>query len=293
MYVKLDGVKVPYDGDAENLTRTGWQMWYIDLASTGVNLSSVTTLSVGFERIGAVGGQGVVLLDGIRLYSFDRQLITPVDPGTAGLQAQYEFEGTANDSSVNARHGTIVGNPTFGAGVVGQAIGLRGLDYIEITGYKGIMGPNAVTVTAWINTTATETGTIVGWGPVVDGQRFGFRMNAGRLRLEVGGGNIQGDSSINDGGWHHVAGTVQENATASYPEVILYLDGADDTRRTIDLDPVFNLTAGEDVSIGRRPASNDRYFIGQIDEVRIYNRALTQEETAWLAGRTEAFDKPF
>ena len=52
MYVKLDGVKVPYDGDAENLTRTGWQMWYIDLASTGVNLSSVTTLSVGFERIG-------------------------------------------------------------------------------------------------------------------------------------------------------------------------------------------------------------------------------------------------
>ncbi len=293
MYVKLDGVKIPYDGDAENLTRIGWQMWYIDLASTGVNFANVTTLSVGFERIGAVGGQGVVLLDGIRLYSFDRQLITAVDPGTAGLQAQYEFEGTANDSSVNARHGTIVGNPTFVAGKVGQAIDLRGLDYVEITGYKGILGPNAVTVTAWINTTATETGTIVGWGPVVDGQRFGFRMNAGRLRLEVGGGNIQGDGSMNDGGWHHVAVTVQENATASYPEVILYLDGVDDTRPTTDLDPVFDLTAGEDVRIGRRPASNDRYFVGQIDEVRIYNRALSPEEAAWLAGRFEPFDEPF
>jgi hypothetical protein len=118
-------------------------------------------------------------------------------------------------------------------------------------------------------------------------------MNAGRLRLEVGGGNIQGDSSINDGGWHHVAVTVQENATASYPEVILYLDGMDDTRPTTDLDPVFDLTAGEDVRIGSRPASNDRFFIGQIDDVRIYDRALTQEEVAWLAGRATAFDKAF
>jgi len=56
---------------------------------------------------------------------------------------------------------------------------------------------------------------------------------------------------------------------------------------------VFNITAAEDVSIGRRPASNDRLFIGQIDDVRIYDRALTQEEVTWLAGRIEPFDKPF
>ncbi|MHC4541300.1 MAG: hypothetical protein ACYS74_16230 [Planctomycetota bacterium] len=30
-----------------------------------------------------------------------------------------------------------------------------------------------------------------------------------------------------------------------------------------------------------------------IDDVRIYNRVLTPAEIAWLAGRTEPFDKPF
>jgi len=176
----------------------------------------------------------------------------------------------------------------------GQAINLRGLaDYVEVTGYKGVLGSSAVTVSAWIKTRSTETGAIVGWGPNVAGQRFGFRVDAGRLRAEHHGGNVQGDSVVNDNDWHHVAVTVQENATISYPDVILYLDGQDDTRPTIDMDPVFNLTAAEDVNIGRRPASGDRFFMGQIDEVRIASRALTQEEIAWLSGRTKPFDKPF
>ncbi len=293
MYIKLNGSKVTYDGDAENLKRIGWQMWYIDLASIGVSLSNVTELSIGFERIGAVGGQGVVLLDGIRLYSYDRQLATPAEPGPPNLVAHWQFEGNANDSSGNGLHGTLMGSPTFVAGKVGQAINLRGVnDYVEITGYKGILGPKAVTVTAWINTTSTETGTIVGWGPSVDGQRFGFRVNENRLRMEISGGNVQGDSNVNDGGWHHVAVTVKENVTISYPDVILYVDGIDDTRPSTDTE-AFNLTADQDVRIGSRPASNDRFFMGLIDDVRIYDRALTQEEIAWLAGRAKPFDNPF
>jgi len=293
MYVKINGSKVTYDGSAEDTRLKGWQMWYIDLASLGVSLSNVTELSIGFERIGAVGGQGMVLLDGIRLYSYDRQLITPADPGTTGLQAHYEFEGNTNDSSGNARNGTAMGSPTFVAGKIGQAINLRGLnDYVEITGYKGILGPNAVTVTAWVKTVSMDTGAIVGWGPNIAGERFGFRVDVGRLRLEHQGGNIQGDTLVNDGGWHHVAVTVQENATISYPEVILYLDGTDDTRPTTDPD-AFNLTAGEDVSIGRRPSNNDRFFLGQIDDIRIYERALSPEEIAGSAGRTTPFDKTF
>jgi len=275
MYVKLNGTKVAYDGSAENTRLASWQMWYIDLASISVSLNNVTELAIGFEHIGAVGGQGVVLLDGIRLYSYDRQLITPVEPGTAGLQAHYEFEGDINDSSGNARHGAGMGT-TFVAGKIGQAVNFDGLDYVEITGYKGILGSSAITVTAWIKTISTDTGTIVGWGPDVAGERFGFRVDAGRLRIEHAGGNVQGDTSVNDGGWHHVAVTVRENATISYPDVILYLN-----------------TAAEDVSIGRRPSVDDRYFIGQIDDVHIYDRALTQEEVTWLAGRIEPFDKPF
>ncbi|MBU2635169.1 hypothetical protein KJ841_01680, partial [Patescibacteria group bacterium] len=69
MYVKLNGSKVTYDGDAANLTQTAWQPWNIDLVGfTGVNLSNVTELSIGLERIGAAGGKGVVYFDDIRLY---------------------------------------------------------------------------------------------------------------------------------------------------------------------------------------------------------------------------------
>jgi hypothetical protein len=41
-------------------------MWDIDLPSLSV--SNVTTLSIGLERIGGLGGQGMLLLDAIRLY---------------------------------------------------------------------------------------------------------------------------------------------------------------------------------------------------------------------------------
>jgi len=42
-------------------------MWYIDLASLGVSLSNVTELAIGFDRLGGVGGQGMVLIDAVRL----------------------------------------------------------------------------------------------------------------------------------------------------------------------------------------------------------------------------------
>ncbi|MHC4595426.1 MAG: LamG domain-containing protein, partial [Planctomycetota bacterium] len=295
MYVKINDSKVTYDGDAGNLARIPWQPWNVDLVSLGIDLQNVTKFSIGFgdETSMTPGGSGLVFFDDIRLYPYSRQLATPADPGPANLVAQYEFEGNTSDSSGNGLHGTVMGNPTFVAGKVGQAISLRGLnDFVEITGYKGILGPNAVTVTAWISTTSTTTGAIVGWGPNSSGQRFGFRINAGRLRIEHAGGNLQGDTNVNDGGWHHVAVTVQASATISHPDVLLYLDGIDDSRPTEDPD-VFNLTAGEDVRIGSRPSNNDRFFMGLIDDFRIYDRALTQEEIAWLAGRTKPFDKPF
>jgi len=61
MYVKVDNVKVVYDGDINNMVRRRWTQWNIDLASLGVSLGNVTSLSIGFERTGASGGTGTVL----------------------------------------------------------------------------------------------------------------------------------------------------------------------------------------------------------------------------------------
>jgi len=296
MYVKLNGSKVIYDGDADNITRIGWQPWNIELSSFGVNLRNVTELIIGLERIGAVGGSGVVYIDDVRLYPFSRELVTPAEPSQAGLVAHYEFEGTANDSSGNGLHGTLMGSPDFVAGKVGQAINLRGLsDYVEITGYKGILGPNAFSITAWIKTAyiGADPQEIVYYGTYSDGQRCEFRVHTnGHIRMGNGAGQVEGLTAVTDGGWHHVAATIIENATNSSSDVRIYVDGQDDTQESTDPD-AFNLVADWDVTIGYRPSQNDRFFIGQIDDVRIYDRALTQEKIAWLAGRTKPFDKPF
>jgi len=68
MYVKLNGVKLAYDGQLTDLQQTTWQEWKVDLAAFGVDLSNVTELGIGFERTETFGGRGTILIDDIRLY---------------------------------------------------------------------------------------------------------------------------------------------------------------------------------------------------------------------------------
>ncbi len=63
LYVKINGTKVPYDGDPADIATIKWIAWKIELAPVGVNLTKVTTLTVGVE-----GGQsGIVYIDDIWL----------------------------------------------------------------------------------------------------------------------------------------------------------------------------------------------------------------------------------
>jgi len=62
LYVKINGTQVPYDGDPADITSRTWVTWEIDLASIGVPVTNVTTLTIGIE-----GGSGVVYIDDIIL----------------------------------------------------------------------------------------------------------------------------------------------------------------------------------------------------------------------------------
>ena len=90
----------------------------------------------------------------------------------------------------------------------------------------------------------------------------------------------------------HAALVVSEGANLRVPATRLYVDGVQDTTFS-GPDNIYNVTADADVAIGRRAAQGDRYFPGTIDDVRIYDRVLIEEEIAWLAGRIKPFDKPF
>ena len=68
MYVKVNGIKVVYPGDAADIAEATWKPFIIDLAGIGIDLSNITQLSIGFERAGPSGGSGIVFIDDIRLY---------------------------------------------------------------------------------------------------------------------------------------------------------------------------------------------------------------------------------
>ena len=69
MYVKINGVKIDYDGNPDDISKSIWRNWNIDLVSSGIgDLSNVTDFAIGIERTGEVGGSGVIFIDDISLY---------------------------------------------------------------------------------------------------------------------------------------------------------------------------------------------------------------------------------
>ena len=203
------------------------------------------------------------------------------------LVAHWEFEGNTDDSTDNHNDGTLIGDATIVTDAErGDVLSLDGSgDYVNIDGYKGVNAVDGVqqpfTVANWFKTTGNAE--MVTWGTNTGGQRLSWRIDGGTLRTEHGSGNLRGNTTVNDGEWHHGALVVNEGANLQVPNTLLYVDGQQDTTYS-GSDNTYNLTAGADVSIGRRATSNDRFFNGQLDDVRIYNYALSEGEMRYLAG---------
>jgi len=286
LYIKINNTKVAYDGDAADLSKAMWQPWNIDLSTVG-NVSSVNSLTIGIEGAGA---SGVVYIDDIRLYPEVPVLLTPVAPDDTGLVAHYALDGNTNDSSGNGFNGVVSGDPVYGDGVDGQAISLDGLDDYVAIDSVGITGAAARTIAGWAK---ADTASIPAWtdvfgftGPSANGQHFDIQAvgDTGTTTLGYYGLHRNGweqDIVPIDLEWHHLAATF-DGTTVSW-----YGDG-----RPIGSQAVDDVATPGTVRIGKRE-DNDNYFPGSVDEILIYDRALSAEEIAWLAGRREPVHTPF
>ncbi len=111
----------------------------------------------------------------------------------------------------------------------------------------------------------------------------------GRLRLLTVGGSISGEKDLRDDLWHHVAVVLEDDGSADVSETVLYVDGV---AEAITLSEPGAVKTGDtsggleanDVLIGKfyRPGLA-LHFKGMIDEVRIYDRALSDGEVGELA----------
>ncbi|MBC8217538.1 MAG: LamG domain-containing protein [Planctomycetes bacterium] len=213
----------------------------------------------------------------------DKPKTLDTDPHLVGWWKFDETAGkTAADSSKFKRKGTLKGELSFDKssadGKIGKALRFGGKDdVVEIKGYKGVTGTKPRTVTAWIKTNKTD-GEIISWGENDFGRMFYCRHIRRRIGVTPDGGYLYMKEYTNDDKWRHIGVVVIEAPDDSpgpnlHDHVKLYLDGELAIIDDIGLLDLWPLTTGKeiDVRIGRR-------YIGLLDDLRLYDRALSEDE---------------
>jgi hypothetical protein len=182
------------------------------------------------------------------------------------------------DRSGQGNHGYFSGGATNTAkvgGKVGQALRFDGVDdsvdISSITGLEPPSGSTSFTWAYWIQTKTVSSSNPIGWSP----WRFCTVQYSGdNIGCTVASNIITGvvsTSAVNDGAWHHV---VYTHSSANVQN--LYVDGRLEDTSTESLDT----TAAQEFTIGYRPYGTS--FPGALDDVRIYNRALSASEVSDL-----------
>jgi hypothetical protein len=174
------------------------------------------------------------------------------------------------------------------------------VDFDGVTGYvttpfQGIGGAEARTVAFWVKSAATNDHGIVGWGSSdANGTKWHIRLNAsgangplGAIRTETQGDYTIGSTFIADDQWHHVAcvypGGGELGTVLHYIDGILEIPGGNNA----STQAVNTSLVSDPVIIGRRrQTTNQLYFQGRVDDVRIYDRELNAREVADLTGAT-------
>ncbi len=222
-------------------------------------------------------------------------------------------DGNANDIA-DGNDGTLQGNATFAPGKVDQAfIFAAATDYIDVPDAANLdFGPGEdLSIDAWILIDAPGSPTVL---PIVDKREFpnnpfgpdaiGYSLflYEGRLALQLADAANGFYNYISAGpdlrtlppGWHHVAATVDRSSPTGGN---LYVDGTavlpfDPTNRQGDL------ANSAPLLIGRHADDSTIGFIGLIDEVEIFRRALSPQEVwgifdASWAGKCKFCEPPY
>ncbi len=185
---------------------------------------------------------------------------------TDGLVAQYSGRDYAGESSAPT---TIYDTNHLTEGKVNQGLSFDGVDdYVTIYKDTALDIGQDVSWGAWIKASSTiERANILN-----NARAFGISILSGKIRIGTGDGlgNIGTSYNINNNQWYHVFGTYNGST------MTMYLDG--DVYGTASLSSItYDLPRG--LTISKRDDDNNGYFFnGSIDDVRIYNRSLSEEE---------------
>jgi len=207
---------------------------------------------------------------------------------TVGLVGYWSFDdGTAADNSGNGNNGTLVNNPIVVTGKAGQALSFDGnSQYVNI---GNVLDPRSGDLSIFASVKTTQVG---GLNMLISKRNSSVSTNAGYQLFQNGSGALSftfGDGAssrvrvdstaprINDGNWHVVGVVFTRSGNG-----VIYVDGVPATSGTGSITSQSGNVAN---SLPLRFSLEDQtsqsfYWRGVIDEVRIYNRALSTQEVA-------------
>jgi len=203
---------------------------------------------------------------------------------TSGMFSYYPFDADANDA-VGANHGTMLN----GAAIVadperGNVLSLDGdNDYVSLPQNGMASGRSELTVTMWVRPDEWASSNAIydeyggDWGEywqfsIYEGKWYTRDSTTGSTGSRNNDLNMP---SLTPGQWHHLAFvySVSESRKA------IYYDGDLNTSTSNSVDTLTTSRAGADLG---RPCDG-AFYDGLVDELRFYNRALTDSEIAELA----------
>ncbi len=206
-----------------------------------------------------------------------------------GLVGYWPFNGNADDESGNGNHGVV-----HGATLASDRFGASNKSYNFSSDSIAIANSSSFdlgefTITGWIKTTSNSSyyqtmfshcrDVSPPTNQIISGYWLGLRGSKATFFLsdgQSGGVDISSVQDVNDGNWHFLTGVYSGGIGK------VFVDG-------IQIDsliyPMF-ITPSTPTTIGGDVLLNNEYFEGDLDDIAIFNRALTQQEITNLYTRT-------
>ncbi|MFD2148223.1 LamG domain-containing protein [Mucilaginibacter antarcticus] len=246
----------------------------------------------------AVFGVACIKLDAVPTPEIPPTLppVTPtVDSLKIGLLAYYTFNGSVVDSSGKSNHG-VAANVTYTTdrnNKVNSALQFNGLSSNVVVKDKLDLRLNSIdfTLSVWVNLDAYNasygseilckrgTGSKNGWNYSLNGNAISNGGAVGATSFQLSGGTdtlAAGIKPIALNQWHMLTTVYDFNKK----QISYYIDGVLDNTAIKIPTPV--RTANADLYIGADSQSFSYLLKGKLDEVRIYNRALTAAQVKKL-----------
>jgi len=261
--------------------------WFKD----GYSLPGATNATLTFTNVQPprIGDYRVVVSNGAGSVtsSVATLNIQGVDSGIwNGLVAYYPFNGSVENSIPDPTTDLTYSGPQLGADRFGRpsaAFEFNGSGYMKTKGAFGLTGNTPRTMSLWLYRRKMDRGGLVGWGSGDAGYGKSCTLFAEAGGRVLAGGFYADKKSTSEplalNRWIHLTMTYVDSVAG----IKLYIDGTEISSYVEQsLSNVWNTQPGYPLFIGSEAVSGGATFNGSIDDVRIYNRALSNVEVAAL-----------